>query len=69
MQKGYCMKSSFDVFNKYDNEIKRFEKKYSQLSKYVMESKQFERKMFYAVAGLYLFIICHIIGFVIGKVF
>ena len=41
--------------------------KYERLAKYVMESKQFERKIFYAVAGLYVFIICHIIGFVIGK--
>ena len=45
------------------------ESKYERLAKYVMESKQFERKMFYAVAALYVFIFCHIIGFVIGKVF
>ena len=43
--------------------------KYERLAKHVMESKQFERKMFYAVIALYVFLIAHIIGFVIGKVF
>lgn len=42
--------------------------KFERLAKQVMESKQFERKMFYAVIVLYVFITCHIIGFVIGKV-
>ena len=42
--------------------------KFERLAKQVMESKQFEQKMFYAVIILYVFIICHIIGFVIGKV-
>lgn len=41
--------------------------KYERLVKHVMESKQFERKMFYAVLVLYVFIFAHIIGFVIGK--
>lgn len=44
------------------------EVKFERLAKQVMESKQFERKMFYAVIVLYVFIIFHIIGFVIGKV-
>ena len=44
------------------------EVKLDRLAKYVMESKEFERKMFYAVAFLYVFLICHIIGFIIGKV-
>ena len=46
MQKGFCMKSSLEI-------------KYERLAKYVMESKEFERKMFYAVAVLYVFIFAH----------
>ena len=45
------------------------EVKYEHLVKLVMESKQFERKMFIAVLVLYAYIIAHMIGFVIGKVF
>ena len=43
--------------------------KYERLVKHVMESKRFEKKMFIAVLLLYVFIISHCIGFVIGKVF
>lgn len=42
--------------------------KYERLVKQVMESKQFERKMFIAVLVLYVYILAHMIGFVIGKV-
>ena len=49
--------------------VNSLEIKYERLAKHVMESKRFERKMFYAVAFLYAFIIAHVIGFLIGKVF
>ena len=63
------MKLYKDMNTSYGLNFAEIERAFTKLSKHVMESKQFERKMFYAVAALYIFIFAHIIGFVIGKVF
>lgn len=67
----YFIKPNEKYFSKQERErynIKMIDDNFDRLSKYVMESKDFERKILIAVIGMYLFIICHIIGFVIGKV-
>ena len=56
MRKGFYMKS-------------KIERDYERLVKYVMESKKaFERKIFIAVLFMYIYIIGHLIGFILGKV-
>lgn len=49
-------------------EKNRFEKKFNRLSKYVMESKEFERKMFWAVIILYGYMFFNIFAW-IGRTF
>ena len=46
----------------------RLEKKLDKISKYVMESKEFERKMFIAVIILYGYMLFHIFAW-IGRTF
>lgn len=47
----------------------KIERDYERLVKYVMESKKaFERKIFIAVLFMYIYIIGHLIGFILGKV-
>lgn len=49
-------------------EKSRIEKKLDRISKYVMESKKFERKMFWAVVIIYGYIFFNI-AFWIGRTF
>ena len=47
----------------------KIERDFARLEKYVMESKAFERKIFIAVMIMYIYVIGHFIGFVIGRFF
>lgn len=53
----------------YRQNVFEIEKRFNKLAQFVFETKKFERYMFIAVLGLYVFIICHIIGFAIGRMF
>lgn len=48
------------TMDNFENRLFRLEKKFNQLSKMVMESKKFEKWMFYSVAFFYGYIFFHI---------
>ena len=43
-----------------ENRIKRLERKFNELSRFVMESKKFERFAFWSIIVFYLYIAFHV---------
>lgn len=66
------MKLNYDITNicsDTNENFRKLESEFNRLSKYVMESKKFEKFAFGSIIFFYAYILIHILIWVFGKVF